>query len=77
MGIDVTAFGVPILLTSGNTLYPISFPGGFFPPSLYLSLFCDDNRKGRQMWWHLSPFSTAQNEPFMFGEYWEKDRVVN
>ena len=35
MGIDVTAFGLPI---------PI---GGFFPPYLYLSLYYDVNRIGR------------------------------
>ena len=47
MGIDVTAFGLPILLISGNTLYPISFLVGFFPPSLSLSLYYEVNRKGR------------------------------
>ena len=31
MGMDVTAFGLPILLTLGNTLYPISFLGFFYP----------------------------------------------
>ena len=47
MGIDVTAFGLPILLTSENTLYPISFLWGFFPSSLSLSLYYDVNRTGR------------------------------
>ena len=47
MWIDVTAFGLPILLTSGNTLYPISFLGSFFPPSLSLSLYYEFNRIGR------------------------------
>ena len=44
MWIDVTAFGLPILLTPGNTLYPISFLGSFFPP---LSHYYDFNRIGR------------------------------
>ncbi len=39
-----TCVGLPILLTSGNTLYPISFLGGFFPFSLSLSLYYDVNR---------------------------------
>ena len=43
MGIVVTAFGLPILLTSGNTLYPIFFLGG----SLSLSLYYDTNRIGK------------------------------
>ena len=47
MGIDVTDFGLPILLTSGNTIYLISFLGSFFPPSLSLSLNYDVNRIGR------------------------------
>ena len=44
MGIDITAFSLPILLTPGNTLYPISFLVGFFP--LSLSLYYDVNRIG-------------------------------
>ena len=47
MGIDVNAFGLPILFTSGNILYPISFLGGLFLPSLSLSLYYDVNRIGR------------------------------
>ena len=47
MEIDVTVFGLPILLTSGSTLYPISFLGGFFPHSLSLFLYYDVNRTGR------------------------------
>ena len=47
MGIDVTAFGIPVLLMSGNTLYRIAFLGVFFPPSLSLSLNYDVNRIGR------------------------------
>ena len=45
MGIDITAFGLPILLTSGNTLFSISFLGGFFP--LSLPLYYDVNIIGR------------------------------
>ena len=49
MGIDVTAVGLPIilLLTLRNTIYHISFLGGFFPPSQSLSLQYDVNRIGR------------------------------
>ena len=32
MGIDVTAFGLPIKLTSGKTLYPVFLLWGSFPP---------------------------------------------
>ena len=43
IGIDDTAFGLPLLLTSGNILYPISILGGSFPPFLSLFLYYDVN----------------------------------
>ena len=43
-GINVTAIGQPILWTSENTLYPISFIKCLFPPSLSHSLYYDVNR---------------------------------
>ena len=47
IGIDVTAFSLPILLTSGTFLYLISFQGSFFSPSLSLSIYYDVNRIGK------------------------------
>ena len=45
MGIDFTAFGLPILLTSGNALNPICFLWIFY--LLSLSLYYDVNGIGR------------------------------
>ena len=48
MGIDVTAFGLPIPLASEKTLLPhLLSRAGYFPPSLSLSLYYDVNKIGK------------------------------
>ena len=56
IGKHVTAFGLPILLTSDNTLHPTSFQGVSFPiPFLFPSTMTSIEQVG-QKWRHLSPF---------------------